>query len=184
MLSRVPRSDLHRLAAISWVVHHDNPPWSVELFIYEFPSPLFQVPIWLLGYVFILSYMAARVLRKPLVSLRDDKVFRVLQLCYRRLVRHSSLHASKWWMFLIRVALLALDNFRNKNGGFVRYFRLRYLPRLSFDLCTICWPQCNLSYTSSCPSGHSVCVCSLSGSAPVLGLGVEPRTWRYGAAFE
>ena len=46
-------------------------------FLLTKPSPLFQVPIWLLGYAFILCYTAVRVYSKPLTSLRDERYFRL-----------------------------------------------------------------------------------------------------------
>jgi hypothetical protein len=85
-------------------------------FLLQFPSPLFQVPIWLLGYVFILSYMAVRVLRKPLTSLRDDRYFVFDTFAIVAWFFIAVLTFPQWWMFLLPPALLVLDSFRSKYG--------------------------------------------------------------------
>jgi hypothetical protein len=41
--SRVPRSDVHRLATVSWVVQRDNASWRVELLIVIFLAALSSV---------------------------------------------------------------------------------------------------------------------------------------------
>ena len=85
-------------------------------FLLRFPSPLFQMPIWLLGYVFIVSYMAVRVLRKPLTSLRDDRYFVFDNFVIVAWFFIAVLTWSQWWMFLLPPALLVLDSFRSKYG--------------------------------------------------------------------
>jgi hypothetical protein len=85
-------------------------------FLLQVPSPLFQVPIWVLGYVFIVSYMAVRVLRKPLTSLRDDRYFvfdNFAIVAWFFIAVHTW---PQWWMFLLPPALLVLDSFRSKYG--------------------------------------------------------------------
>ena len=62
-------------------------------FLWTQPSLLFQVPIWVIGYAFILCYMAVRVLGNPKRALQDNRYF-VVKLRYRRLVLHSSYDAS------------------------------------------------------------------------------------------
>jgi hypothetical protein len=85
-------------------------------FLLQVPSPLFQVPIWLLGYVFILSYMAVRVLRKPLTSLRDDRYFAFDNFAIVAWFFIAVQTLPQWWMFLLPPALLVLDSFRSKYG--------------------------------------------------------------------
>jgi len=85
-------------------------------FLLQVPSPLFQVPIWLLGYVFILCYMAVRVLRKPLTSLRDDRYFVFDNFAIVAWFFIAVLTYPQWWMFLLPPALLVLDSFRSKYG--------------------------------------------------------------------
>jgi Dolichyl-phosphate-mannose-protein mannosyltransferase len=79
------------------------------------PSLLFQVPVWLLGYVFILCYTAVRVLRKPLTSLRDDRYFFFDNFAIVAWFFISVFTEPQWWIFLIPPALLVLDSFRSKN---------------------------------------------------------------------
>jgi hypothetical protein len=85
-------------------------------FLLTNPSPLFQVSIWLPGYVIILCYTAVRVLRKPLMSLRDDRyfVFDTFVIVAWFFIAVTTFH--QWWMFLLPPALLVLDSFRSKYG--------------------------------------------------------------------
>ncbi|MGD0716770.1 MAG: hypothetical protein ABR979_01715 [Halobacteriota archaeon] len=80
------------------------------------PSPLFQVPIWLLGYVFILYCTAVRVLRKPLTSLRDDRYFAFDTFAIVAWFFIAVFTWPQWWMFLLPPALLVLGRFRSKYG--------------------------------------------------------------------
>jgi hypothetical protein len=80
------------------------------------PSPLFQVPIWLLGYAFIVCYTAVRVLKKPLASLRDDRYFVFDTFAIVAWFFIAVFTQPQWWMFLLPPALLVLDSFRSKNG--------------------------------------------------------------------
>ncbi len=98
-------------------------------FLLQFPSPLFQVPIWLLGYVFMLSYMAARVLKKPLKSLRDDRYFALDTFAIVAWFFIAVQTLPQWWMFLLPPALLVLDSFRSKYGlVFCILILFTYLP--------------------------------------------------------
>jgi hypothetical protein len=85
-------------------------------FLLQNPSPLFQVPIWLPGYVFILCYTGVRVLRKPLTSLRDDRYFAFDNFAIVAWFFIAVLTLPQWWMFLLPPALLVLDSFRSKYG--------------------------------------------------------------------
>jgi hypothetical protein len=85
-------------------------------FLLTKPSPLFQVPIWLLGYVFILCYTAVRVLRKPLVSLRDDRYFVFDSFAIVAWFFIAVFTWPQWWLFLLPPTLLVLDRFRSKYG--------------------------------------------------------------------
>jgi hypothetical protein len=80
------------------------------------PSPLFQVPIWLLGYAFILCYSAVRVIRKPLTSLRDSRYFAFDTFAIVAWFFIAVFTQVQWWMFLLPPALLVLDSFRSKYG--------------------------------------------------------------------
>ncbi|MGZ4864758.1 MAG: glycosyltransferase family 39 protein [Halobacteriota archaeon] len=71
-------------------------------------------PIWLLGYVFILCYMAIRVLRSPRKYLQDGRyfiffIFTIVAWFFIAVFTHP-----QWWMFIIPASLLMLDNFENK----------------------------------------------------------------------
>jgi len=85
-------------------------------FLLNKPSPLFGYPIWVLGYVFILSYMAVRVLRKPLMSLRDYRYFVFDNFAIVAWFFIAVFTWPEWWMFLLPPALLVLDSFRRKYG--------------------------------------------------------------------
>ena len=80
------------------------------------PSPLFQVPIWVLGYAFILCYTAVRVYRKPLTFLRDDRYFAFDNFVIVAWFFIAVFTRPQWWVFLLPPALLVLDSFRSKNG--------------------------------------------------------------------
>ncbi len=80
------------------------------------PSPLFRVPIWAIGYALIVCYMALRVLRNPNRALRDNRhlifyAFIIVSWFFIAVYTHP-----QWWMFLVPVALLSLDNFTDKRG--------------------------------------------------------------------
>jgi hypothetical protein len=85
-------------------------------FLLQVPSPLFQVPIWVLGYVFIVCYTAVRVLRNPLKSLRDNRYFVFDNFAIVAWFFIAVYTLPQWWMFLLPPALLVLDSFRNKSG--------------------------------------------------------------------
>jgi hypothetical protein len=85
-------------------------------FLLQVPSPLFQVPIWVLGYVFIVCYIAVRVLRKPFTSLRDDRYFVFDNFAIVAWFFIAVQTWPQWWMFLLPPALLVLDSFRSKYG--------------------------------------------------------------------
>ena len=85
-------------------------------FLLQVPSPLFQVPIWLLGYAFILCSSAVRVLRKPLTSLRDDRYFAFDNFAIVAWFFIAVFTWPQWWVFLLAPALLVLDSFRSKHG--------------------------------------------------------------------
>ncbi|MGZ4924835.1 MAG: glycosyltransferase family 39 protein [Halobacteriota archaeon] len=95
----------------SAIILHGESNWLIQN-----PSPLFQVPIWLLGYVLIVCYIAVRVLRDPQTSLRDDRylVFHTFVIVAWFFI--AVFTQPQWWMFLIPPALLVLDRFRSKNG--------------------------------------------------------------------
>jgi hypothetical protein len=80
------------------------------------PSPLFQVPIWLLGYAFILCYSAVRVIRKPLMSLRDSRYFAFDTFAIVAWFFIAVFTQPQWWVFLVPPALLVLDSFRSRYG--------------------------------------------------------------------
>ena len=80
------------------------------------PSPLFQVPIWLPGYVIILCSTAVRVFRKPLTSLRDDRYFVFDNFAIVAWFFIAVQTQPQWWVFLLPPALLVLDSFRSKYG--------------------------------------------------------------------
>jgi len=80
------------------------------------PSPLFQVPIWVLGYAFILCYTAVRVYRKPLTFLRDDRFLAFANFVIVAWFFIAGVTWPQWWVFLLPPALLVLDSFRSKNG--------------------------------------------------------------------
>lgn len=84
----------------------------------NFPSPLFtsQVPVWLIGYVFILCYTAVSVLGKPEQALKDKRYFAFYSFAVAAWFFIAVETHPQWWMFLVPVALLALDNFQNKSG--------------------------------------------------------------------
>ena len=73
------------------------------------------MPIWALGYVFIVSYIALRVLRNPLTSLRDDRYFVFDNFAIVAWFFIAVFANPQWWMFLLPPALLVLDSFRSKN---------------------------------------------------------------------
>jgi len=95
----------------SAVILHGESGWLLRR-----PSPLFQVPIWVLGYVFILCYSAVRVLRKPLTSLRDDRYFAFDNFAIVAWFFIAVFTQVQWWLFLLAPALLVLDSFRSKHG--------------------------------------------------------------------
>ena len=80
------------------------------------PSPLFQVPIWVLGYAFILCYSAVRVIRKPLKSLRDSRYFAFDTFAVVAWFFIAVFTQVQWWVFLLPPALLVLDSFRSRYG--------------------------------------------------------------------
>jgi len=80
------------------------------------PSPLFQVPIWVLGYALILCYSAVRVIRKPLTSLRDDRYFAFDTFAIVAWFFIAVFTQVQWWVFLLPPALLVLDSFRSRYG--------------------------------------------------------------------
>jgi len=80
------------------------------------PSPLFQVPIWVLGYAFILCYSAVRVMRKPLLSLRDSRYFAFDTFAIVAWFFIAVFTQVQWWVFLLPPALLVLDSFRSRYG--------------------------------------------------------------------
>jgi hypothetical protein len=80
------------------------------------PSPLFQVPIWVLGYAFILCYSAVRVIRKPLMSLRDNRYFAFDTFAIVAWFFIAVFTQVQWWVFLLPPALLVLDSFRSRYG--------------------------------------------------------------------
>jgi hypothetical protein len=80
------------------------------------PSPLFQVPIWVLGYAFILCYSAVRVIRKPLMSLRDSRYFAFDTFAIVAWFFIAVQTQPQWWVFLLPPALLVLDSFRSRYG--------------------------------------------------------------------
>lgn len=73
-------------------------------------------PIWVIGYAFILCYMAVRVLGNPKRALGDNRYFVFYSFTIVAWFLIAVFTHPQWWMFLIPVALLALDNFHNKNG--------------------------------------------------------------------
>jgi hypothetical protein len=75
-----------------------------------------HLPIWVLGYVFIVCYVAVRVFRNPLTSLRDDRYFVFDNFAIVAWFFIAVSTNPQWWMFLLPPALLVLDSFRNKNG--------------------------------------------------------------------
>jgi hypothetical protein len=85
-------------------------------FLLNKPSPLFQVPIWLLGYAFLLSYVTVRALRKPLTSLRDERYFAFDNFAIVAWFFIAVFTWPEWWMFLLPPTLLVLDSFRSKYG--------------------------------------------------------------------
>jgi hypothetical protein len=72
--------------------------------------------IWITGYAFILCYMAVRVLEDPKRALRDTRYFVFYNFAIVAWFFIAVNTHPQWWMLLIPVALLALDNFQNKNG--------------------------------------------------------------------
>jgi hypothetical protein len=85
-------------------------------FLLAYPSPLFQVPIWVLGYVFIICYTAVRVLGNPPTSLRDDRYFVFDTFAIVAWFFIAVMTEPQWWMFLLPPALLVLDSFRSRYG--------------------------------------------------------------------
>ena len=74
------------------------------------------MPIWVLGYAFILCYTAVRVYRKPLTFLRDDRYFAFDNFVIVAWFFIAVFTRPQWWVFLLPPALLVLDSFRSKNG--------------------------------------------------------------------
>jgi len=75
-------------------------------------------PIWLLGYVFMMCYMAIRVLGNPRKYLQDGRyfiffIFTIVAWFFIAVFTHVM-----WWMFIIPALLLMLDNFENKAGTY------------------------------------------------------------------
>jgi hypothetical protein len=85
-------------------------------FLLSYSSPLFQVSVWLPGYVAILCYMAVRVFRKPLTSICDDRYFVFDNFVIVAWFFIAVQTWPQWWVFLLPPALLVLDNFRTKYG--------------------------------------------------------------------
>jgi len=75
-----------------------------------------HLPIWVLGYVFIVCYVAVRVFRSPLTSLRDDRYFVFDNFAIVAWFFIAVSTNPQWWMFLLPPALLVLDSFQSKNG--------------------------------------------------------------------
>ncbi|MGZ4864800.1 MAG: hypothetical protein ACXV5H_08375 [Halobacteriota archaeon] len=84
-------------------------------YLFQIPSLLFHVPIWIVGYIFILCYMAVRVLGKPERAL-DDRYFVYYNFAIVAWFFIAVFTNPQWWMFLTPVALLALDKFQNNSG--------------------------------------------------------------------
>jgi hypothetical protein len=99
------------LGWFSAIVLHGESGWLLQK-----PSPLFQVPIWLLGYAFILCYSAVRVIRKPLMSLRDSRYFAFDTFAIVAWFFIAVFTQPQWWVFLVPPALLVLDSFRSRYG--------------------------------------------------------------------
>jgi hypothetical protein len=95
----------------SAIILHGESGWLLQR-----SSPLFQVPIWLLGYAFILCYAAVRVFRKPLTSLRDDRYFVFDTFAIVAWFFIAVYTFPQWWVFLLPPALLVLDSFRSRYG--------------------------------------------------------------------
>ena len=115
-------------------------------FLLTYPSSLFQVPIWLQGYVVILCYTAVRVLRDPLTSLRDDRYFAFDNFAIVAWFFIAVFTFPQWWMFLLLPALLVLDSFRSKNGlVFCILILFTYLfyanNTAGYLLATTTWPE-------------------------------------------
>jgi hypothetical protein len=99
-----------------------------------FPSPF---PIWfIMGYAFILCYMAVRVLRNPAQALQDKRYFTFYSFSIVAWFFIAVFTHPQWWMFLVPVALLALDNFQNKSGVL-----LCVLTFAIFLLYPLRWPE-------------------------------------------
>jgi hypothetical protein len=84
--------------------------------LFQLPSLLFHVPIWIIGYAIIVCYMAVRVLENPKRALQDDRYFVYCNFAIVAWFFIAVFTHPQWWMFLTPVALLALDKFQNKNG--------------------------------------------------------------------
>jgi hypothetical protein len=103
------------------IILHGESKW-----LLQYPSPLVQTvaliwvkgvaPIWPIGYAFILCYMAVRVLGNSKRALQDDRYFVFYNFAIVAWFFIAVFTDPQWWMFLVPVALLALDNFQNKNG--------------------------------------------------------------------
>ncbi|MGA7075967.1 MAG: hypothetical protein WBZ42_05410, partial [Halobacteriota archaeon] len=80
------------------------------------PARLSGVPIWLFGYVFILCYIAVRVLKNSEQSIRDKRYFIFYVFVIIAWFFAAVFTQPQWWMFLLPAALLSLDNFKKKRG--------------------------------------------------------------------
>ena len=95
------------------IILHGESNWLLQL-----PSPLFQVPIWALGYALILCYIAVSVLRNPKRALWDSRYFIFHNFVIVAWFFVAVFTQPQWWMFLVPIAILTLDNFKSKYGVF------------------------------------------------------------------
>jgi hypothetical protein len=93
------------------IILHGESNW-----LFTRPSYLFQVPIWAIGYVLILCYIALRVLRNPNRALQDCRYFIFYAFSIVAWFFIAAYTHPQWWMFLLPTALLSLDNFTDKRG--------------------------------------------------------------------
>jgi len=105
-----------------------HPSLVFQAFQAHLPAPLKSAPIWLLGYVVILCYMAARVLGNPKKYFQDDRYFIFYNFTIIAWFFIAVFTHPQWWMFLVPAALLTLDNFKNKAGTIACIFILIAYP--------------------------------------------------------
>ena len=115
VLCHVPLRSVDSVGAISRVVQPDTPSRGIKFFV---DAALATFSSANMGNRLCIRpvLMAVRVLGNPKRALQDNRYFVSYNSAIVAWFFIAVMTLPQWWMFLIPVALLALDNFQNKNG--------------------------------------------------------------------